>query len=581
MKNLRLLTLILILCLAFSSVAPAAYAIEPPLIKSADAILVVDMNSGSILYELNKDMHHSIASLTKIMTGLLAIEAVEQGKFSLTDMITAGEDCRHGLDISSSNAGITPGETMSYEDLLYCALVHSANEACNVLAAHIAGSVDAFVEMMNARAKELGCNDTNFIDVNGMLNRGDDHYSTPHDLYLITREAMSHQLFVAICNTADYTVTTSSTRPAFDIHNSNALICETGLYGGGFLYEGVIGVKTGFTKPAGYCLISTCRRDNVYIMVIVLGCNGALTYTRAEEYQNFVDTISIYDWAFKNYSTRIIFLAEEPLKRFPVENAKDDATVALCPVQKLELLLPKDLPEEKVVVNVQPHEGALVAPIEKGQVVGVADVIVDGEKVMSIPLAADADVELTGGVKFKQGIGNFFGSKGFKITVTIIICLGIALFIIFILLKNRRRHKLRRRIVELERRRAAVRMDDYRTTAGSSASERGYIRANPPNSYGSSETYTSSRRKLSRPTAPAPEPTQDWSRFAFDSESEDAIPLRRPRSVPYENSAPAEDYPERSFRSQNTPYVPIERIETPSGSSEPFDLDEILRSFRE
>ena len=350
MKKLRMiLPLMLVTCVVLSCFAPAACALEDPVLKSADAVLVVDMSTGQILYEKEKDMHHSIASLTKIMTCLIAVEAVESGRASLTDMVEAMEDCRQGLDISSSNAGIEQGEIMSYQDLLYCALVHSANEACNVLAHYLAGSIPAFVEEMNARARELGCLDTHFVDCDGMLNRSEDHYS--YDLYLITKEAMTHSLFVTICNTADYTVSATNKREAFDIHSSNALISEQGIYGEDFLYEGVVGVKTGFTKPAGYCLISTCKRGDVYVMCIVLGCNGALTYTRAEEYQNFVDSISIYDWVFKNFSTRTIFLADEPLKRVHVENAKDDATIALCPTEKLQLLLEKEIGDSEIVID--------------------------------------------------------------------------------------------------------------------------------------------------------------------------------------------------------------------------------------
>ena len=149
----------------------------------------------------------------------------------------AQADCLQGLDISSSNAGITPGEVMSFQDLLYCALVHSANDACNVLGTYIAGSIGAFVNMMNNRADQLGCTTTHFVDTNGMLNRTEGHYSCPYDLYLITREAMTHPLFAQVCGTADYTVSATNYRPSFDIHNSNALMSSNGLYGDGYLYD--------------------------------------------------------------------------------------------------------------------------------------------------------------------------------------------------------------------------------------------------------------------------------------------------------------------------------------------------------
>ena len=122
MKSFKTLPVLLAVILFVSCIAPAAEAVDPPHLQSADGVLVVDLNTGTIMYELNKDTYHSIASLTKMMTCLLAVEAVEAGRVNLTDMVTAQDDCLQGLDVSSSNAGITPGEVMSYQDLLYCAL---------------------------------------------------------------------------------------------------------------------------------------------------------------------------------------------------------------------------------------------------------------------------------------------------------------------------------------------------------------------------------------------------------------------------------------------------------------------------
>ena len=136
--------------------APAACALDAPPLHSAKAVVLADMDSGRLLYELNKDEQRAPASLTKIMTVLLAIEAIERGEVTLDEMVTAQADCLAGLNTDSSTSGIQPGEIISYRDLLYCAMVHSANEACNILAHRVAGSVSAFVDLMNRRAEELG-----------------------------------------------------------------------------------------------------------------------------------------------------------------------------------------------------------------------------------------------------------------------------------------------------------------------------------------------------------------------------------------------------------------------------------------
>jgi D-alanyl-D-alanine carboxypeptidase len=182
MKKIRVLPLILIICLVLGAYTPSAYALDKPRLRSADGVILIDLYTGETLFELEPDTEHSIASLTKVMTCLLAVEAVEQGRVTLSEMIEAQPDCKQGMDTSSSNAGIEPGEIMSYKDYLYCAMVSSANEACIVLATYLEGSVGKFVQKMNARAQELGCQHTHFSDADGMLNRSEGHYSTPRDL---------------------------------------------------------------------------------------------------------------------------------------------------------------------------------------------------------------------------------------------------------------------------------------------------------------------------------------------------------------------------------------------------------------
>ncbi len=462
MSRLRFLTFFLLFCIIMTGVSPQAQAVDPPHLQSADAVLVVDMNTDTILYELNKDTFHSIASLTKIMTCLLAVEAVERGQVKLEDRVEAQADCLQGLDISSSNAGITPGEVMSFQDLLYCALVHSANDACNVLGTYIAGSIGAFVNMMNNRADQLGCTTTHFVDTNGMLNRTEGHYSCPYDLYLITREAMTHPLFAQVCGTADYTVSATNYRPSFDIHNSNALMSSNGLYGDGYLYDGVVGVKTGFTKPAGYCLVSVCQRREARIMAIVLGCNGPLTYTFAGEYQNFQDSATIYDWAFQNCTNKTMVLKGEPMQRLSVENAKDKGTVALCATESLVLLIPNDVTDKEIVTEVIPDSGALVAPIEAGQELGTVNVYVRGDKYASVRLTADAPVELDKKIVRNAAIHDFLSSKALKLVLISLIVLLVFLIVLRVYMKIRRRQTVQQKLTWREQQRETERLEARR-----------------------------------------------------------------------------------------------------------------------
>ena len=151
---------------------------------SAKRVVLADLDTGRIIYSRAADEKASPASLTKIMTVLLAVEAVEAGKVKLTDKVDAYADCLTNMDDDSSTCNIAPGETLTLKDLMYCALVASANEACNIIAEYLSGSISAFVDQMNAEAEKLGCKGTHFATPNGLPD--DQHYTTANDLYLIT-----------------------------------------------------------------------------------------------------------------------------------------------------------------------------------------------------------------------------------------------------------------------------------------------------------------------------------------------------------------------------------------------------------
>ena len=194
MKTKRFLSLFLALLISLLLV-PSAFATgdEEPVLPAepeilAKAALLVDYNTGSIVYAQNEHEELYPASLTKIMTALLTFEAIEDGKLSMDQELTATASALEGLASDGSSAGIKVGETMSVRNLLYCMLVISANEACDILGENIAGSVDAFVDMMNEKAAELGCENTHFVNPNGLHDP--QHYTSAWDMYLITAAAM-------------------------------------------------------------------------------------------------------------------------------------------------------------------------------------------------------------------------------------------------------------------------------------------------------------------------------------------------------------------------------------------------------
>ena len=196
MKKRRLFSLFLSFALLlplFSLTSADAYE---DFTLDAKAGLLIEANTGEILYEKNAHQENFPASLTKVMVALLVFEAIDEGKIALTDSVTATESAFEGLSSDGSTANIVPGETMTVEQLLNCMLIVSANEACNILGETLYGSVDAFVARMNERAAELGCEHTHFANATGLHNS--QHYTTAWDLYLITREALKHDKFMEI-----------------------------------------------------------------------------------------------------------------------------------------------------------------------------------------------------------------------------------------------------------------------------------------------------------------------------------------------------------------------------------------------
>ncbi len=452
MKKNKILPLLISLCLLFSLFAPAASALDEPPLHSAKAVVLADMDSGRLLYEMNKDEQRSPASLTKIMTVMLAVEALERGEVSLDEMVTAQADCLAGLNTDSSTSGIQPGEIISYQDLLYCAMVHSANEACNILAHRVSGSVPAFVELMNRRAAELGCTSTHFSDPNGLSN--ENHYTTAYEMYLITREALEHPLFAEICNTRGYDMAATNLSQARSFANSNALITADSEYGSSYVYPAASGVKTGFTQLAGYCLVSTAEKDGVRLLAVVMGCDGWLN-AGIDEYENFTDTIRLYNWAFSNFSYRQAVSSLSTVTRVEVENAVEtDAYASLRPQNDVTLLLPKDLNLESVELSPTIYTEKLVAPIEAGTVLGRAEILIDGRSYGSVDLINALKVELSRKEFVNRRVHETFSSPWIIVLIVVLAILAIGYLTLVLRYRAQRRKYLRRKR-ELAARRAA------------------------------------------------------------------------------------------------------------------------------
>lgn len=448
MNSMRRMITIFIIAALLCSLHCSASAVSAPGINAA-AVVLADMDSGVILYEKNMNKMRSPASLTKIMTGLLAVEAIERGDIALDDIITAPGSCWQGMDADSSNAEISPGEQMPFKDYLYAAMVKSANEACNVIAVAIDGSIQAFVNRMNLRANELGAHHTYFSDTNGLSN--ENHYTTAHDLFLITSEAMKHEIFVDAVNTIDYEIEETNMHAKRYLNSSNALLCQDGLYGDGYLYLPASGVKTGYTYAAGYCLVSTAEKNGMRLLCVVLGCNGPLN-TGDEGFGNFASTIRLYDWAFSNFEKHVIIERGEIVNRAPVQLSKDKSTVSLRSAETVELLLPKDCSDSDIRIDISTDGSRLIAPISRGTALGTASVYVYGQKYAKVKLYTAEEIEADTTQLILSKVGILWANSRIR---TGIIAAGVLLLAIVIILIRysieKRRHLME--IADAEERR--------------------------------------------------------------------------------------------------------------------------------
>ena len=449
MKKFKLFPIILIFCLIFAGASPMAFALDDPNV-SGKAMLLVELDSGVVLYERSSDAERAPASLTKIMTVLLALEAIDRGECTLDELVTAPADCLQGLEEDSSTSGITPGMQLTMSELLYCALLQSANEACNIIASRISGSVTDFVALMNQKAADLGCTHTHFMNTNGLP--AENHYSSAYDLYLITQSAMTYPLFMEICNSTSYQPENPGINNGNTIYNSNALICAGSIYGSGYLYEYASGVKTGYTRAAGYCLISTAEKEGVRLMAVVLGCDGLLN-SESEDFWNFIDSRVLYDWGYDNFAYRTIVSATEPITKEAVELAEGGAEAVLRPASDLTVFLPNDVTTESITRSISVFEEKLKAPIAAGTVLGEMTLSANGTVYGTVNLINSSDIELSKGEYLRQRVQEIL-SKGWVITL-IIIVLGFLLIYTILVVRYRRlrqKHLQERRRAEQRRR---------------------------------------------------------------------------------------------------------------------------------
>lgn len=353
------------------------FAVEPTVASSA--AILVEASTGKILYEKNAYEKMYPASTTKVMTAILILENCD-----LNEMATVSHNAIYSLPSGYVNANLQKGEEISVKDLMYALMVKSANDAAIVLAEHLDGSVEGFADRMNTKAAELGCQNTHFVNPNGIHN--ENHYSTAYDLYLMASYAMKNETFRKYVSTASYTLPSTNLYPATDrvCVTTNDMIRPKSKY----YDENVIGVKTGYTAEAKNCLIAASQKDGTELISVILHSG-----TNAEGLsERYVDTAALFDYGFENFAFSDVVEKNAIVKNIEIENGnKDTKSLNLVAKDTLSGYLAKDVDLESLSPEVNLNEN-LVAPIARGSVLGSATYSINGEK-YTTELLASHDVE--------------------------------------------------------------------------------------------------------------------------------------------------------------------------------------------
>ena len=455
---IRALSFLLTLSLFTTLTLPAAQAVEYPGIEpitlEATASLLINMDTDQVLHEVNADEMRYPASITKIMTALLTIEAVSRGDLSMDTVVTVDAAALADITDDSSTANIVAGEEITVQNLLYCLMVHSANEAANILAMTVSGDIPTFVEEMNKRAQELGMEGTHFVNPHGLHNP--DHYSTAKDIYLMAKEGMTHAAFREIVSTDTYTVPATNKSAERTLYNTNGLLTRFKYYG--YVYPGTIGIKTGSTGEAGYCLVSAATRKGTTLCAVVLGCENPETGPNKVLRKQFTESAKLLDWGYDNFTTATLLNADTYLEEVPVKFSAESSHVVVQPEETVRTLIPGQFDEEKLDLRLSMDGNNAIAPISAGQALGTVSVIYDGQEYAQVDMVAVNDVAFSPFMAFLHSVNAVFGN----IFVQILLILAAILFLVgfvrrVVIRKAKEQQEARKAKQELKRQQAEAR----------------------------------------------------------------------------------------------------------------------------
>ncbi|MBC8535754.1 D-alanyl-D-alanine carboxypeptidase [Clostridiales bacterium BX7] len=419
-----LVALLLLSC--FSTEATALEAV--PSVRGEN-ILLVNTNTDRVVYSKNADEKIYPGGMVKIMTAILVLENIPD----LDLEITVYDSALQGIS-GLTTAGLKKGEVISIRNLLYCMLLRSGADACNVLAEQVSGSTEEFVKLMNQKAAQIGCTNTQYTNTHGLDD--DQQYTTAEDLYKIARYAMKTPGFMEIADTQYKQIPkTNLTGTRYYYHNNYMIVSSSAAKVDEYYYRYANGILSGSTPNSGYCVIASAQKNEVgYVCIVMNSERDAETKQR----YSFIDAKALLEYAYDNYSYECIIKEKESVAEAPVELASTTDTIVLTAKENLYSLIPSEI-EPSDLERVVTHEQDLVAPIEKDTQLGEVVFRYDGVEYGRMALVAQKSVERSTVLYIIDGIGRFLTSTWFRVGIIALVLLVVLYFVLTIYINRRRR----------------------------------------------------------------------------------------------------------------------------------------------
>lgn len=400
----------------------------------AEAYMLINLDDESypVVAQKNQNKRLYPASLTKIVTTMVVLDNVSD----LSKKTTVSQKAIDALaNTGAQVAGLKPGDKITIEQLLYLTMVHSACDACHVLAEFVSGDVQSFVQAMNEWVRNIGCNDTNFVNPDGLHD--DNHYTTASDMAKITLEAMKNSTFNKISCTQSYEYNSTNF-----IH-TNFMLDKFHVT---YYYEYAQGIKTGSTEQAGYCVITKASKDGYNYLAVVM--NSPIKNLNGYDTKcSFIDAASLFEWAFDSLKYSTVIRQNDVVCEVTVNNGKDSDTVQLAAEKDITTLVPSSLDPSAVIVKAINPPESLDAPVTKGDKICKAQIIYADKVIANVNLIAAQTVELSTFLKILNALKKFFSNKIVIAVIVLIIFALLAYIIIFVsrLQKDKKRIEQKRR----------------------------------------------------------------------------------------------------------------------------------------